>query len=264
MLQLIALWNTSFWKINRYHKIFIFAFVDFFFFLTSSPFHICLNLFTSLFASTFLYLLCCSQRLILTKKASVFWMLSVSAPCSYLPLHSLSHPPTHTPTHSLTSVHTHTHRHTHLSIFLSHQRSSSYYIVQAVAMETGAAAEWQTREWGFYLSVSSLCISARVCVCMNANVCLPFVVVCVWPRRLISPVLCAACHDARTRLDTVYQHRPHGFAPPHLLFPFFPLLLPSVHPVLGLSPNMRLSWACSGALWRWLKEKSVATVCIAI
>lgn len=183
---------------------------------------------------------------------------AATSPC----IASHTHPHTHLHTHSLQFTHTHTDTHTSLfSSLTSAALPTTLFRLLLWKLEQLLSGRHESEA---FICLLVVCVFLPECVCMNANVCLPFVVVCVWPRRLISPVLCAACHDARTRLDTVYQHRPHGFAPPHLLFPFFSLLLPSVHPVLGLSPNMRLSRVCSGALWRWLKEKSVATVCIAI
>lgn len=108
------------------------------------------------------------------------------------------------------------------------------------------------------LLVVCVFLPACVCVCVYEckclYVCLPFVPVCVWPGRLISPALCAACRDARTRLDTVYQHQPHGSGlllpllpstspPPPLSPPSLPSFL-SMTPVPGLSPNM-----CHSGVW---------------
>lgn len=78
---------------------------------------------------------------------------------------SNTHP--HTPTHSPSSL-----LFSPLSISLLHQLGPSYYIVPAVAMETGAAAEWQTPR----VSLLFVCVflpasvraSARVWMQMSA------------------------------------------------------------------------------------------------
>lgn len=96
------------------------------------------------------------------------------------------------------------------------------------------------------LVVCVFCLHVCVCVCgyecKCVHVSLPFVPVCVWPGRLISAALCTAYHRARTRLDTVYQHQPHGSGLLLLLLLLF--LLPSVPPLPGLNPNM-----CHSGVW---------------
>lgn len=73
-----------------------------------------------------------------------------------------------------------------------------------------------------------------------------------------APDIRAGCIGARTRVDTVYQHQPHGSG--LLLLPLLSLPAP---PVPGLSPNMCHSGVWPGVLWRWLKGKSVATAGVA-
>lgn len=207
VLRLIALWNTSFWKINRL-KIF------FFFFVELSCKKMCrTSPFTCSTCTCFrisLFVLPSWQKKKESSESSCLSTLRLPPPS----LASHTHPHAHS--HSL-QVHGRTQFHIPLFPSQSSAALSSRYIVQAVAMETGAAAEWQTRECVFY---SSVVVCVCVCAVMNANVPLcvsPFVAACVWPGCLISPALCAACHDARTRLDVVYQHQPHGFALLHHL-----------------------------------------------
>lgn len=185
-------------------------------------------------------------------KESVLCILSVcSAPAAASPsVASNTHPHTHTYTHSPSSR------------FFRFPSSTDSALPTALfhplPWKLEQLLSGRHCEWVFYLSAYSMpaCVrvSARVWMQMSACASTFCPGLCV----ARAPDSCAGCIGARTTVDTVYQHQPHGSG--LLLLPLPSLPVP---PVPGLSPNMCHSGVWPGVLWRWLKEKSVATAGVA-
>lgn len=188
-------------------------------------------------------------------KESVLWILCLTTPAAASPsVASNTHP--HTPTHTLPLLSSFDFPLTPTRPFLLHCSGRCH---------GNWSSCWvaDTESESFICLCISACKRARECTCMNANVCVRVYLlsrsVCGPAAWYLQRCALAAMMPGQgwilfTNISHMASATSSSSSSPH------PLALP---PAPGLNPNMCHSGVWPGVLWRWLKEKSVATAGVA-